>query len=244
MPRARNIKPGFFTNDELAELPALTRLLFIGLWCIADREGRLEDKPKRIKVETLPYDDFDVDAALSDLMRAGFLTRYSVDGARYIQIDKFAKHQNPHVKEAESTIPAPDKSGASTGQESKPEQPKPERATLIPDSGLLIPDSIDMSGKPDDAPPAPDKKSTLTRQAEEVLTFLNEKTGRAYRPVEANLNLIRARLKEGATVEDCRMVVARKWRDWKEDDKMREYARPATLFAATNFAQYIGECVS
>lgn len=39
MARARNIKPGFFTNDELVELPFEVRSLFIGLWAIADREG-------------------------------------------------------------------------------------------------------------------------------------------------------------------------------------------------------------
>ena len=53
MARARNIKPGFFDNETLGELPALTRLLFIGLWCLADREGRLQDRPKRIKKELL-----------------------------------------------------------------------------------------------------------------------------------------------------------------------------------------------
>ena len=51
MARARNIKPGFFTNDELVELPFATRLLFIGLWTIADREGRMVDRPKKIKME-------------------------------------------------------------------------------------------------------------------------------------------------------------------------------------------------
>jgi hypothetical protein len=49
MPRTRQIKPGFFKNDELAELPIEARLLFAGLWTIADREGRLEDRPKKIK---------------------------------------------------------------------------------------------------------------------------------------------------------------------------------------------------
>ena len=44
--RARNIKPGFFKNDALAELDFAGRLLFIGLWGIADRAGRLEDRPK------------------------------------------------------------------------------------------------------------------------------------------------------------------------------------------------------
>ena len=56
MARARNLKPSFFTNDKLAELHPLGRLLFAGLWTIADREGRLEDRPKRIKTDvSLPY---------------------------------------------------------------------------------------------------------------------------------------------------------------------------------------------
>ena len=84
------------------------RLLFIGLWIIADREGRLEDRPARIKVETLPYDNCDVDRLLDDLARFGFIIRYEVDGVRYIQITNFTKHQNPHKNEKASEIPAPD----------------------------------------------------------------------------------------------------------------------------------------
>ena len=53
MARTRSIKPSFFDNEILGDLPPLTRLLFIGLWGIADREGRLEDRPKRIKKELL-----------------------------------------------------------------------------------------------------------------------------------------------------------------------------------------------
>jgi hypothetical protein len=49
MARSRNIKPGFFTNDELAECHPLGRLLFAGLWTIADKEGRLDDRPKKLK---------------------------------------------------------------------------------------------------------------------------------------------------------------------------------------------------
>ena len=64
MARSRNIKPGFFLNDDLAECEPLARLLFAGLWCIADREGRLEDRPKRIKIEVLPYDNCDVNISI------------------------------------------------------------------------------------------------------------------------------------------------------------------------------------
>ena len=105
--RARNIKPGFFKNDTLAELDFAGRLLFIGLWGIADRAGRLEDRPKKIKAEVFPYDEVNVDAFLGDLARLGFILRYEMDGERYIQIVHFDKHQNPHPREAPSNIPAP-----------------------------------------------------------------------------------------------------------------------------------------
>ncbi|MDI3298249.1 MAG: phage replication protein [Bacillota bacterium] len=114
MARARSLKPGFFKNEDLASLDPLARLLFAGLWTLADREGRLEDRPKRIKVEVLPYDECDVDGLLWALHRAGFILRYEVAGARYIQVVNFKKHQTPHIKEPASVIPAPDMHGAST----------------------------------------------------------------------------------------------------------------------------------
>jgi hypothetical protein len=116
MARARTIKPRFFTNETLGELTPLARLLFAGLWCLADREGRLEDRPRRIKTETLPYDDCDVDELLTGLHDKQFILRYLVNGEPYIQILAWKKHQHPHVKEQASTIPAPDMHGASMVQ--------------------------------------------------------------------------------------------------------------------------------
>ncbi len=107
MARTRNIKPSFFDNEELAELHPLARLLFIGLWGQADREGRLEDRPKKIKAVILPYDDCDVDQFLQELHESGFILRYEVGDKHYIQIINFLKHQKPHPKEAPSEIPSP-----------------------------------------------------------------------------------------------------------------------------------------
>jgi|GEM_PF-1314138 len=118
-------------------------------------------------------------------------------------------------------------------------------------------EKISMSGKPDvdplfddhfvfekaEASPKAQQQSELRSQALEVLQFLNLKTGRVYRPVDTNLKLIMARLKTGATVVDCRQVIAKKTREWKGDAKMAEYLRPATLFNATKFEQYMGELV-
>lgn len=108
MARARNIKPGFFRNAQLVELGFDRRILFAGLWTLADREGRLEDRPKQIKMDIFPADNVDVDKALTDLHDADLIQRYEVEGKRYIQITNFLKHQNPHHKEPPSTIPKPE----------------------------------------------------------------------------------------------------------------------------------------
>jgi hypothetical protein len=116
MARIRTIKPEFFLHEELAELPPLHRLLFVGLWTLADREGRLEDRPKRIKVSLLPYDDADVDAMLADLDAAGFIVRYLVDGAKYIEIPSFSTHQRITGREASCPTEIPGKQQGSTGE--------------------------------------------------------------------------------------------------------------------------------
>jgi hypothetical protein len=107
--RIRTIKPEFFMDDELAELPIIDRLLFVGIWTLCDCEGRLDDRPKRIKAQILPFDDCDVSAALQNLHDAGFILRYDADGGKYISVPNFRKHQRLSGVEAQSrsTIPPP-----------------------------------------------------------------------------------------------------------------------------------------
>lgn len=96
-----------------------------------------------------------------------------------------------------------------------------------------------LSGKPDPTPP--DRMNGHRATAREILEFLNEKTGKQYKPVNANLELIVARLREGFDPDDIRAVIAKKCREWGGDDKMGDYLRPKTLFGRTNFANYEGE---
>jgi hypothetical protein len=156
--RSRNIKPGFFKNYDLADLGPVSQLLFAGLWCLADRDGRLEDKPRLIKAELFPYYDCDVNGELTKLARLKFVDRYVVDGEQYIQIENFQKHQQPHHTEKKSIIPertlsccnsdTPDIHGEVT-----------VNIPLIPDSLLLIPDSLIPEEKtcaePEESGPSP-----------------------------------------------------------------------------------------
>jgi hypothetical protein len=133
--RSRNIKPGFFKNEDLAECDLSARLLFIGLWCLADREGRLEYRLRKIKAEVFPYDNFSMEKLVKQLVDKNFIQVYNVNNENYIQILNFTKHQNCHVKEPPSTIQAPCLSGAAHYIDTK-------CAQLIPESPLLIPESI------------------------------------------------------------------------------------------------------
>jgi uncharacterized phage protein (TIGR02220 family) len=92
--------------------------------------------------------------------------------------------------------------------------------------------------------PSLNRQEPLSKAAAEVLAHLNEKTERNYKPVLANLSLIAARLKEGATPEECRRVIDAKATEWGSSEKMSKFLRPATLFNATKFAQYVGELAS
>lgn len=110
--RTRDLKPGFFKNEVLAKLDPRARLLFAGLWCLADRDGRLEDRPARIAGEIFPYEKPPIEKLLATLADTGFITRYCVEGKDYIWLRTFKSHQNVHPHEKASVIPAcPDEPG-------------------------------------------------------------------------------------------------------------------------------------
>lgn len=109
MARIRTVKPDLFKHEGVADLPAMARLLFIGLFTLADVEGKLEDRPKRIKAEVFPYDNLNIEDLLLRLQSAGFIIRYEVGEMKVIQIPTFSKHQKFQTKElqAGSKLPNP-----------------------------------------------------------------------------------------------------------------------------------------
>lgn len=145
MARSRNIKPGLFKNEILGVADPLYTLTFQCLWLIADREGRLEDRPLRIKAEAFPYrEGVDMGAILNWLQQEGFILRYQAANKNYIQILNFAKHQNPHKNEISSEIPAPSKSKVDP-KISEHVPSESESLGLIPDPLNLIPEVLNCS---------------------------------------------------------------------------------------------------
>lgn len=104
MSRIRTIKPQFFTSEDIVALTPLARLLYIGLWCEADREGRMHWKPRTFKMRYLPADDCDAVVLADELVAAGLVVLYG-DGLAYIP--SFTTHQHVNPRESVSTLPAP-----------------------------------------------------------------------------------------------------------------------------------------
>jgi len=144
MARARNIKPSLFKNELLGEADPLLTILFTGLWCLADRDGKLEDRPRRIQAEIFPYRDLPLfNGYLTELQRLGFIDRYTVGNVSVIKVCNFEKHQSPHKTEKHSDLPEPPlKSDSCIETEVAPlNNGSPTvKESLIPDS--LIPDSL------------------------------------------------------------------------------------------------------
>lgn len=118
MARIRTVKPEFFRHELLQDLEIThpknrPMLVFAGLWGHCDKVGRFVWKPRQLKLDILPFLDFDMAETLSLLEKAGLVQKYVVGDSEYGWIPTFKDHQRIGGKEAtegERYPPPPDKS--------------------------------------------------------------------------------------------------------------------------------------
>ena len=236
MARIRTIKPDFFTSEDIVTLSPRARLLYIALWCEADREGRMVWRPATFKLRYFPADKVDIVPLCLELIGRSLVVLY---GQGLAHIPTFLEHQHVNPREAASTLPAPDacptRDDASNldmhvqvGKEGKEGKGKEGEGTRELALAADVP-KINGHGQHE-----------LREQAVSLIAFLNEKSGRNFEAKGANLDHVMARLRDGESISDCRAIIAMKAREWKGDAKMREYLRPETLFNRSKFASYKG----
>jgi len=85
----------------------------------------------------------------------------------------------------------------------------------------------------------PDPEVTITDSAIEVLTHLNQVSGSRYQKSRTSLENIRARLREGYSVSDLKLVIDLKHEHWHDNDGQYQYMRPETLFGPKKFEGYL-----
>lgn len=206
MPRARNIKPAFFTDDRLADASPTARLLFIGLWTLADFRGNLEYRPRQIKVHLFPYDyELDISILVQELEQSGHVRRYTGNDRDYLNIRKFTTHQNPHKKERDSGSDIPEYSVMVAQPIEKVTDPElPGKSGTDPaDSCFLIPDTCFLI--PDNSIPKSEKKLRVKKASpysEDFERIWMKRPPRAGSDSKKNAyKAFNARLKEGISVD-------------------------------------------
>ena len=163
MARARSIKPSFYKNEHLAECEPMARLLFIGLWTLADREGRLENRPMRIKAELFPYENCDMASLLKQLADKGFVRAYEAGDKRVLEIPKFREHQRCHPEERSEGFPAPPNGEKPVSPAREPGNPTTEPGSfpafpgkvVAPDESAVFPGENAKPGNPTMEPGSP-----------------------------------------------------------------------------------------
>lgn len=104
MARIRTIKPEFFTSEDVVSLSAFARLLYVALWCEADREGRMRWKPATFKIRYFPADAVDIEGLCAEIVGRGLVRLYG-DGLAVIPT--FTDHQHVNPRESKSLLPVP-----------------------------------------------------------------------------------------------------------------------------------------
>jgi len=97
MPRIRTIKPQFWLDENLGQIPRDARLLYIGLWNLSDDQGVFEWRPKQIKAQLFPYDidinEDNIEEWLGNLVGIGDIEQFEVNGKKLGKIPSFPEHQ-------------------------------------------------------------------------------------------------------------------------------------------------------
>lgn len=106
------MKPDFFRHESLQDLERnhpsqYAMLTFAGLWGHCDKGGVFEWRPRTLKLDILPFLEFDMAQTLELLKDAGFIRKYTEDGKDYGYISSFEEHQRISGKESQDPVKHP-----------------------------------------------------------------------------------------------------------------------------------------
>jgi len=97
MARSRILKPEFWSDEKLAQVPREVRLTFAGLWTCSDDYGVTKGHPAWLKAQIFPYDTdltlTQFQQWLTALERIGVIDPFMADGESFFYIRNFSEHQ-------------------------------------------------------------------------------------------------------------------------------------------------------
>lgn len=155
-----------------------------------------------------------VRTALNKFEKYGFLTNQSTKTGRMISVVNWEKYQGIDYEPNKASTKELTKRSQSTNKD-------------------LTTNKNDKNDKND--------KNEIYKY---IVDYLNKKAGTNYRAsTKKTQTCIHARIAEGFTFDDFKMVIDKKCADWLGNEKMEPYLRPETLFG-TKFESYLNAKVT
>lgn len=219
------------TSDTFVDMPMSSQLLYFHLGMEADDEGFIGNAKMLSRAYGANSDD------LSLLKAKGFIIMFE-NGVSVVKDwnlnNKIRKDRiKPTIYRSEKSLLNVDVDGAYYlgNQMSTNVQPIGNQMSAQDRLGKDRKDILSGSDEPD---PVPYK---------EIIDYLNEKTGKRFKSgTDATKRVIRARFKEGNSLDDFKAVIDVKATEWIGDSKMEDYLRPSTLFG-TKFEGYLNQSI-
>lgn len=198
-----------------------------------------------------------VRTAISALEKEGWLTRKSrrqgnrnASNVYTLNVQKLRAAAFAHLPDSDTSNPDASKSDASKSDASESDPSKFEASEFSKKGGFDPSESggdpsVNTTTDPSDKKPLcpvaaqPDSAVVITDLAKQVLSHLNQQTGSRYQVSKTSMEHIRARLGEGFSADDLKLVVDYATAKWSQDLQMAEYLRPTTLFLPTKFPGYL-----
>jgi len=222
-----------YLKEQKFKDPSFGPLLYTWLHPHADDFGRMDGSAYWIKYNIVPCLEFDekkIEQVLHSMESIGLIIRYSVNGTYCLQIQKFEEHQTGLNKRTASKFPDPPDDILRNSEKFQEIPPRREGKGR----GREGEHEVELEQKR--------KKDIMSGKIiEEIVLFLNKTLGTGYKPTtQKTRECIKARLNEGFAVDDFKVVITKKAKQWGNDPKMAEYLRPITLFG-TKFESYLNQ---
>jgi hypothetical protein len=111
MARQRFIWPSIWVSENFMELNYKERLLFIGIFSLADDEGRIKANTKSLKASIFPGDDIkleEVESCIINLHNSGSILLYNSEVGRIACLPNWNDFQKPKYPKPSKLPPPPE----------------------------------------------------------------------------------------------------------------------------------------